>query len=299
MKCTHCNYESEKNFDRCPVCGTPATSTQNVGANYQNPPTAYQANNYYNTNYPYNYVYASKRTTGEKVAIGIAIVVSVISVIAAFFILMGYMTYTYITYTEIPDDYASVSSDFEDDFYDDFHNDGYSDIHNKEYSLTSPAKKNTPIEFKENLYSSSNDYVNTTYEVEMEETYCGAAAIKMLDGATLPEIKDSQEFFLVKFNVTITDQEKKSYVMVSPPYAYAFSSTGTMYLPLYSINYADDTQLLTKGKSGTRWIAFIIDENEKPYITWNINEMQFFRNMDNSISNAAKVTKGEAVDQNA
>lgn len=297
MKCKYCNYESEGNFDQCPACGAPVNPTTNYGSAGQNYQTysQYPPYNYYANSNAYNNPH--KKIKGENAAIVTAIIVSILSVIAAFVLFVFYSVEYYPAPTDFMEDFDNTYSDFPKIQMD---------------NPPSVIEKHSSVEFNEKLYSFSNGYVDTEYKVQLEETYRGEAALKLLDGAVLPKVTDSQEIFLVKFKVTVTNQDTKSYVTLYPSNSlavdikssldsYSFNSSfldSLMHPGLDSINYANQKQLLIEGESGTRWMAFVINKDSiNPYVIWNENTLNFFfNNNDDSISDPAKVTKGEAVD---
>lgn len=280
MKCQHCGYEYNQNFNQCPACGK---TTVQPSANY---PYS-QPYNYYNAQNPYYSYQPKKKSGGEKFAVVTAIILAVISPIAAFIIFLSFATYsTYDYVSDLPD-------------YDYFYSSDYSQSQDSKYNFTHPTPKNTPVEFKEELFSFSNGYIETEYEVTLEETYRGDAAVKMLEGAKIPEINSMQEIYLVKFKVSITKQDTPAYVTLTSLSAYAYDSDNLSYPALSLIDYKDNTQLLMEGENGTRWMAFVVDkDDESPYIAWyDENKCEFFRNTEAAISDPSKVTVGEAVEE--
>lgn len=288
MKCIKCGYETNVQFSRCPSCGTvqPAGQTFTTATAPRNVPR--------------------KRTGGEKASIAIAIVVSVLSVIAAFIIFIAYMT---ITVKNLSDNYeygTDAFDDFDSNEYDDdfeeFFKDFYNNNDNENYGLKSPAGLNTPITFKEKLYSFSEGEIETEYEVSVTNTYRGDAALKLLEGAALPKYdEDENEIYLVKFKVKITDQEKDAIVTLpmSSPAAYP-SDTDSLFSDDYDVisnlDYVNKFALISKGETVETWLAFIVDkEDRNPCILWNSLENKAFRDTNDAISDKDSVEAGAAI----
>ncbi len=271
MKCQKCGYEVNYNFNQCPVCG----------ATY-NPAPA----NYYNPNNPYYTPPRTKKLNGEGFAIVAAIILAILSPILSFIILLAMPSDDVSdTVSQMPyNDYPTFSDYESEPFY--------------KYDMTDPAPKNSPVEFNDELFSFSNGYVQTQYEVTLEQTYRGDAALKLLGDAKIPEITTMQEIYIAKFNVKITKQNTPAYVTLISLSAFAYDSHKNVYPTLSLIDYKDNKQLLMEGESGTRWIAFVVDkDDENPYIAWSDQDkFEFFRNTEPSISDAFEVTEGEAVD---
>lgn len=271
MKCQHCGCEVSQDFDKCPVCGAPASPQY----------TSYQPPN------PYLYPPQKRRSGGEIASMVTAIIVAAISPIIA--IIVFYATLIGRTY-----EYASDLSDYDDYSY----SSGYFDYSYGNFNSPEVAPKNKPVEFEEELYSFSNGYVKTTYEVTMEETYRGDAAIKLMGDAKIPELNSMQEIFVVKFNIEITEQDTPAYVTLTSLSASASNLDASICQSLSLINYKDNTQLLMEGESGTRWMAFVIDKDaENPIIWWyGDSKYEFFRNSEESISDPSAVVEGDAVE---
>lgn len=274
MKCRQCSYESNQNFDKCPVCGAAAAHP------YASAQASYAPPNPYAVSQP------RQKSGGEIAAMVIAIILAVISPIASLIIFFATFTLKTADYIhDLPDDYYSFSSDYPSYDYDRF-------------DMSDPIPKNVPAEFEEELFSFSNGYVNTKYEVTMEETYRGDAAIKLLGDTNLPELSDMQEIFLVRLNISIIKQDTPAYVTLPSLYASAYTSDALLCQSLSLIDYKDNTQLLMEGESGTRWIAFVVDkDDENPFIAWSDDtKREFFRNSEESISDPYAVTEGDAVE---
>jgi len=152
-----------------------------------------------------------QKNSGEVIAIAISICVSVISVIAAFVILIVYS-----------DNVDQNNNGIGIDAYDDFDSNEYDDIEEffKDYyssdsSAESSVDSEAPLTFKEKLYSFSEGEVETEYEVSLVQTYRGEAAIKLLEGETLPLFDEfSNDIYLVKFKIVITNQDKDAIVPI-------------------------------------------------------------------------------------
>lgn len=277
MKCPHCSYESNQNFNKCPACGT-AVSPQ-----YASAQTSYAPKNPYAVSQP------RQKSAGEITAMVIAIILAVISPIIAFVVLCtALMNHAY-------NDYHSYLPDYEYEY--DYSSD-YPDYDYYSFDMSDPIPKNMPAEFEEKLFSFSNDYVNTTYEVKMEETYRGDAAIKLLGNAKIPQLNNMQEIFLVKFNISITKQDTPAYVSLTSFSATAYNLNASLCQSLSLIDYKDNTQLLMEGENGTRWMAFVVDKDaENPIISWSDDSKhEFFWNEEESITDPSVVIEGDAVE---
>lgn len=273
MKCSHCGYESNTTFSKCPACGAPAVHPYAAVGQQPN---------------PYAYPQPKKKSAAEIAAMVIAIIVAAASPIIAFFIFF----FSLFSHTVKHADYLTD--------YDYTYSSDYSDYSYNKYDFSTTAPKNTPVEFEEKLFSFSNGYVKTKYEVTMEETYRGDAAVKLLGDAKIPQLNSIQEIFLVKFNINITEQDSPAYVTLTSFSASAFNLTASPCQSLSLINYRDNAQLLIKGESGTRWMAFIVDKEAKnPLISWSDDtKCKYFLNTEESISDPSVVVEGEAVEPN-
>lgn len=268
------------------------------------------------------------KTGGEIAAIVIAIVVSVFSVIAALIIFVVYVE----KWSENTNDYdfnddtsSSYFGDYDfgdygeygidgfddedslENFFDAY---GYGDYYNSifgsksQYPASSPAAEHTPIEVQDYLYSFSDGSVTTTYTVELDEVYRGEAALKLLDGARLPTIDSTQEVYLAKFKVTVTDQETEAYVNPAPSMftaAYKGEGDGSssdQYTTLSSLKYKNANKLIKKGESDEFWMAFLVDKSdERPLIMWDKYESNYFRYSKAAVSSAAGLEAGAALEE--
>lgn len=308
---------------------TNAQNAQNT-QNTQNAPTygyqqtapyAYATPNYATVNG--NASVKKGRSGGEIAAMITAIVVSIISVIASFVILAFYTSKwsensEHYDFNE--DDTGSYLGDYDFgdfggygiDAFDDEDSlenffDSYSSIFGaqSQYPSSAPAAEHTPIEVQDYLYSFSDGYITTTYQVELDEAYRGEAALKLLDGAKLPELSDNKEIYLAKFKVTITEQSTEAYVAVAPSYyTVAYNNdkeitTTNQYTTLTYFEYKDNNQLLKKGESGERWMAFIVDkDDERPLIVWDkYNDGNYLRYSKAAVSGAAGLEAGAAIEE--
>lgn len=342
MKCPHCHAEISDSTTACPYCGqNPATGAaqQNFSTVYSNqtnaqPTSQPAAPGYAQPNYqqtaqtgtPYyyggvpNYSTAGMnipvqkgKTPGEIAAIVIAVVVSVISVIAAMVIFVIYMERLSDKYDYTTDDGGSYLEDFEEYGIDDFTDedsldhlfDYYSSLTGTEsqYPASAPAAEHTPVTYQDYLYSFSDGTIDTTYSVELDEVYRGEAALKLLEGAKLPDTGSDREIYLVKFKVTVTEQDTEAYVNPAPSlFTAAYSSeeegsAGSQYDTLSYLDYKDNNQLLKKGESGTRWMAFAVaTTDERPLIMWDKYEGEYFRYSKAAVSNATGLEAGAALE---
>ena len=281
MKCIKCGYESQVQFYQCPMCGT----VQNVSPNVSN-----------------------KRSAGETAAIITSIVVSGLSLVAAFIIFFAFMSYMAAKSIEKYriDSFDDFDSNEYDDDLDDFFRDYYnsdSDSDNK-YNSDSPAGRNTPISFKTELYSFSEGDIQTEYEVSMVETYRGDAALKLLEGAALPEYdKDRYDVYLVKFSLTITKQDKDAIVILPMSYPAAYPSNTISifsdgYDDLSSLDYLNKYKLIRKGEKVETYLAFIVSKtDDSPCIRWDMTEDKVFRDDGKAISDASLVEAGAAMEK--
>lgn len=296
MKCVRCGYESPAQFTQCPSCGTVQTYAQSV--NTAASPYQYNTSNAVLT-----------RTPGETISVIVAVVVTIISIIAAFIIFVAYMTVTAANSIneqeydiDAVDDFDSNEFDSDlEDFFKNYYNSG-----NEKYDSDSPADLDTPITFKETLYSFSEGDVNTEYEVKMTGTYRGAAAVKLLEGAALPAYDDvANEIYLVRFSIKITDQEKDAIVTMPTgnPAAYptnAVSIFSSGYDTIRNLNYVNSKKLLSKNEEVDTWMAFIVSkDDESPCIRWNRSTDSVFRNSSPAISDASGVEAGAAIEKEA
>lgn len=331
MKCPQCHAEIPDFNHRCPYCGCIPATIQASAA----PATASGASPYfYTANSTATHPMTKKgKSGGEIAAIITAIIVSVLSVIASFII---FSIYTMRLAQQItPYDLDGLSSDFYSDFgdygdyddYGDFGNFGdfggygmdglddedswesffehYSSLFGQtsKYPASSPAAEHQPISFDNYLYSFSNGNINTTYSVELDEAYRGAAALKLLEGAKLPEMTDTQEIYLAKFKLTVTEQETEAFVTVGPSSnttAYAWTEDGTsgkQYFSLGNISYKDNNKLIKKGEETDCWMAFVIDKTEeRPLIMWDKYQTEYFRYSKEAISSETGLTAGAAIE---
>ena len=327
MKCPHCNSEVS-NSNVCPNCGQridPTAASQQAAQSQPYPQQNYQstvqqgASPYYYYSTP---VYGSpnvcaqpqrEKTGGEIAAIVIAVVVSVLSFFAAIIIFANLMAS--IDDHEYNYDYDDTSSydDFSqygiDDFTDEDSLDHFFDYYNSifgeesKYPGSNPANEHTPVEFDDYLHSFSNGDVSTTYNVELDEAYRGNAALKLLEGAKLPEIDDGKEIYLAKFKVTVTKQETEAYVEVAPSIltsAYKGDESDpslVKYESITYVNYKNEKELLKKGESGERWMAFIVEKtDERPLIMWDSYEGEYFRYSKAAESSEAGLEAGAAIE---
>ena len=319
MKCPYCGFESPANFEKCPSCGQPQTSqsaqtAQPVSsAPTVNPQTAYPTTAPYTppayTPPSYNpYVNAASTkgmTGGETASVIIAIIVSLVCIV------MGFVLFV-INVGMKADQMASESDDYGMDAFDDFDSNDYLDDFfdnyfgktddSGKYSIVSPADLHTPIAYEDDFYSFSEGFVKTGYEVELDETYRGQAALQLLDGAALPEYDVStSELYLVRFKVKIIEQDKDAIVSLYyvSPSAVNSSNQTLQYDPL-NLNYKDNIALMSKDQEGYRWLAFVVDKTDQnPLIMWNKYDERYFRNSGESVSDPAGLEAGGAMEQKA
>ena len=282
MKCAKCGYESSVPFTACPSCGM----SQPVQLQYYNVPTV-----------------AKKRSVGEKVAIGVGIAVSSISLIAAFLIFMGYGIY--LQTKVLTDDSFGIDAfdDFDSNEYGDEVEDFFNGNGDTESGNNSSSGLNSPLSFKETLYSFSEGEVQTEYEVSMVQTYRGEAALKLLKGETLPYYNSfSNEIYLVKFKIVITDQDKDAIVPMpnGNPRAYREGTVSLLsdsYDTVDGLSYANRLKLIKKGEEVETWMAFIVNKNDgSPCIRWNGSENKVFRHIGQSVASADEVEAGAAIE---
>ena len=265
MKCIKCGYESAGQFSQCPVCGT--VQSQGQKYYYANTPPAGKA---------------VKQTGGEIAAVIIAIVVSVLSLIAAFVILIAYSTITSSKISSDDDFGIDAFDDFDSNEYGDDIEDFFNEYYNKndKNGFKSPAGLNLPLKFEETLYSFSEGEIKTEYEVSAINTYRGEAAVKLLDGEALPRYdEDEYDVYLVKFSGSDS----------------LFSNE---YEVIDGLNYENKKSLIKKGESIETWLAFIVDkEDHSPLIMWNRYENKAFQNKGAAISNADTIEAGAALEK--
>lgn len=288
MKCIKCGYVLPGQFYQCPSCGT----VQNV---------QYPVNTAVS---PYTVNPVKRRSGGETAAIVFAIIISIVSVIAAIVIFVSYTAY--VASKAISEDKFNIDSfdqitsdeDFEN-FFKDFN------IGDGNFGFNSPAGLNTPVKFKEKLYSFSEGEVETEYEVSMTGVYRGDASLKLLEGATLPIYNDDKyDIYLVRFSIRITDQDKDAIVTlpISNPAAYPSDSASIFsdeYSAIDKLNYLNKYALIGKDSTVETWIAFIVDKEEQnPNIMWKRFENKAFRNDGITITDPALVEAGAAIDKN-
>ena len=284
MKCIRCGYESPVSFQECPRCGTLQPAPQNQPS------------------------YAAAKKTGNKsgaeiAAIVISILVSVFSIIAAFVILIAFTAYQAV---KTSDQYGiDAVDDFDSNEYDDDLDQFFKDYYSGENKYTSetPAGLNTPISFKKELYSFSEGEVQTEYEVTMTGVYRGEAALKMLEGATLPEYDpDAEDIYLARFTVKITNQDKEAIVTLPMSYPAAYPSNtvrlfSSDYNALSSLDYVNKYSLISKGEELETYIAFIVSKDDQsPCIRWDLTEDKVFRSEEEAVSDASTVEAGIAID---
>ena len=287
MKCIKCGYESPVQFSQCPVCRTVQSFQPAVGTSAAPVPADFG------------------KWKGETAAVITAVVVSVLSVIAALVIFVAFVLSTASK--------ESGNGDFGIDAFDDEDANGFGDIEDffkdyysaeSKYNSESPAGLNTPIQFKETLYSFSEGETDTEYEVSMTATYCGEAALKLLEGATLPEYnKDTDNIFVARFDVKITKQEKEALVTIpnASPAAYpsnktSFFSSGYTFIGL--LPYTNMKKLVKTGEVTETWLAFIADKEDKtPCVRWKATEDKVFRSTEDAVSDPSLVEAGAAIDQ--
>lgn len=287
MKCIRCGYESGNQFVNCPSCG----AVQHAQ------PTAKAA--------AFGGKTSVGRSGGEIAAIVIAVIVSVLSVIAAvtiFFVFLMRVTTNALTNEEFGID---AFDDFDSNEYGDDIEKFFRDYYDKKNRNTSedPAGLNTPLSFSDTIYSFSAGDVKNDYEVSMTATYRGEAALKLLEGAKLPIYNDAaNDIYLVSFKVKITNQDIDAIVPVptGSPSASPFK-TDELFSDRYSyisgLPYANKVKLVSKGEETEVWAAFIVSkEDASPCIQWNSLENKAFRNPDEAISDASLVQSGAAVE---
>ena len=288
MKCIKCGYTAPAQFNRCPSCGAVQV--------FQQPVTS--------TVSPYKSKPA-KRSGGETAAIVIAIIVAVISVIAALVIFVLYMSFTVSKVISSDDFDIDSFRDFTSDDNDEDMEEFFKDFNfgDEQYNFKTPAGRNTPIKFKDKLYSFSEGEVETEYEVTMTETYRGEAALKLLEGAALPVYNDEMyDIYLVKFNVSITSQEKDAIVTFPMTNHAAYPSDSKSFFTdeysfLSELDYANQYALISNGDTVETWAAFIVDKSEQsPCILWDRSENKAFRNQDEAISSPDSVASGAAIE---
>ncbi len=333
MKCPQCHAEISELSRNCPYCGHAVAPAQPAQTAYH--PGASGATPYYYTAPAYGTTTSSAvkkgKSGGEIAAIVIAVIVSILSVFAAVIIFSIYTVRLASTVDSSGFDLDDFSSGYDGDYseYGDFGDfggfgdygiDDFDDEDSWESFLehygslfgdksqapaAAPAEEHNPVEFQDYLYSFSNGNVETTYTVELDEAYRGEAALKLLEGAKLPEISDQQEIYLAKFKLQITEQETEAYVTVAPStnmIAYAWTEDGTsgqQYTTLININYKDNNKLIKKGEENGCWMAFIIDKTEeRPILMWDKYEGEYFRYSKAAVANPAGLEAGSAVEQN-
>lgn len=286
MKCMRCGYQSPAPFSRCPSCGNVQAVSQQFA------PAAPVKTK------------TGKRTGGETAAITIAVIASCLSVCAAFVIFIGFLS---AVGSRIASD-TSWLEEFEDSdpddsisnyekFFNDFYNNGDTG------SLNSPAGLNAPLKFKDKLYSFSEGEVETEYEVSMTGTYRGEAALKLLEGAALPNYdKNLYDVYLVQFSVRITEQDKDAIVTFPSNNPVALKSDAktifsNQYQTVSGLDYANKYSLISTGKTVQTWVAFIVDKDEQsPCIMWNRLENKVFRSDKYAVTDPASVNAGEAIE---
>ena len=345
MKCPYCNAEISNSMTTCPYCG----QTVSAGVSASGYTTAYSAPQSTQTNYqptaqnsqgamPYSYATPTYTTVngnahvqkghtgGEIAALITAVIVSIVSVFAAFVILAVYTakwnegstdsqfgsddtSSSYLGDYDFGDfgDYGIDGFDDEDSLepFFDYYNDYFNSITGSQakYPASSPAPEHTPIEVEDYLYSFSDGSVTTTYTVELDEVYRGEAALKLLDGARLPNIDSDKDIYLVKFKVAVTDQETEAYVNPAPSMftaAYNGEETGNSsepYTTLSSLKYKNANKLIKKGESDEFWMAFAVNKNdERPFIIWDKYDGNYFRYSKAAVSSAAGLEAGAALE---
>lgn len=284
MKCNRCGFVSAGQFSQCPSCGA---------VQFVQP-----------TPSPYTVKPVKQRSGGETAAIIMAVVVSSLSFIAAIIIFFSYLAFLVnkTVTSEGFDSLGEIESNGFDEDYENFFKDFTAG--NDEFGLKSPAGMNTPVKFKEKLYSFSEGEVETEYEVSMTGVYRGEASLKLLYGAVLPIYNDAQyDIYLVRFSVKITDQEKDAIVTlpISNPAAYSSDSVSLFsneFSAIDQLKYTNRFALIGTGQAVETWIAFIVDKDEKsPCIMWNRNENKAFRYAEEAISDPASVELGSAIEK--
>ncbi|MBQ5544896.1 MAG: zinc ribbon domain-containing protein [Clostridia bacterium] len=340
MKCPKCYAELPDGTARCTRCGSPLSQTRTTAMPY-----AYTA-----SAAPVSAGYAAPaakrgKTGGEIAAIVTAIIVSVLSVIAAFVILFAFLAKSAekVASSYDLDDIGSLigegdgDSDYGDfgglnpDLFGDYGGygmDGFDDEDSWEdflrqysslfgdyyglfgessmYPASLPAAEHTPVSFNDSLYSFSDGYINTDYTVSLEEAYRGDAALKLLEGAKLPEWNDDQELYLVKYKLNVTKQDTEAFVPVGSsaiPAAYAAGENGAVgkqFPSLSSISYRDNNKLIKTGEEADCWMAFVVDKTEeRPLIEWKPGSGEYFRFSRQAVTDAAGLTAGAAYDPEA
>ena len=142
------------------------------------------------------------------------------------------------------------------------------------------------------------------YEVSLLETYRGEAALKMLEGAVLPEYDtDSEDIYLVKFKIAVTEQENDAIVALPMGNPTAFPSNSVSlfsngYECISDISYANRLSLISKGEHVETWLAFIVSkDDERPCIMWNIsNSDKVFRDTQDAVDDPDAVESGTAIE---
>ena len=287
MKCLKCGYEASGQFTQCPSCGTVQGSQP-----YHYSPTqqAYNAD-------------PSQHTTADTIAITVGIVVSALSLIAAFVILIGYSSYLATKTAEENGFGIDAFDDFDSNEYDDIE-DFFQHYYSSDAEDNSDSGLNVPLSFKEKLYSFSEGEVETEYSVSITQTYRGEAALKLLEGDILPTYNEfSNEIYLVRFKIVITNQDKDAIVPapLGNPVAYRDGTTGIFsegYDTIENLSYANRNKLIKKGEELETWMAFIVSKNDSsPCVRWNAAVNQEFRNTGKSISDPAEVEAGAAIEK--
>lgn len=273
------------------------------------------------------------KSGGEIAAIVSAIVVSVLSFILAFIIFAFYVARAAKNMPDITN-YGGDSSGFDFGDFGDFGDydfddpdgygiDGFDDEDSLENFLeyygslfgtqkaahpaSDPAAEHMPVEFSDTLYSGTAGFISCKFQVELDEVYRGEAALKLLEGARLPEIADNMEIYLVKYKLNITEQETEAFVNLAPDklFAAAYSAeekdgvltTGRQYVTLSNVSYKDANQLIAKGDDAYGWIAFAVDKTEeRPLIMWNKYNKEYFRYSTQAISDPTGLEAGAAFD---
>lgn len=308
MKCPYCGFEMAAAFNQCPACGrmTQAASAPTAAS-------APAASNTYTYGAPSAYPYTvtapaavlpQERTGGEKAAIAVAIVVSALSIVVGFFVFASLVTRTKDSSDDTFEPYGydafddSDSNDYLDKYFNEYYGNGSSA---DEFSYVSPADLHTPILFEDEFYSFSEGDVKTKYNVEIEQTYRGQAALRLLDGAPLPQInEETAELLLVKFRVKIVEQEKEAIISLhyTLPAAVSSMNKNMFYESLDDLDYQDNLGLISGEEEGTRWIAFIVDKTDpSPLIMWYKYDERYFCDKTSTVTDPAGLEAGAAMEK--
>ncbi|MBQ1555556.1 MAG: zinc ribbon domain-containing protein [Clostridia bacterium] len=339
MRCPKCGTILPDGAGICSRCGCPLSQTRTTAMPYAYTASAAPASSGYAAS-----AARPGKSGGEIAAIVTAIIVSLLSVIAAFIILFAFLAKSAekVASSYDLDDFGSLIGEggSDDEYggfgglnpdlfgdYDGYGMDGFDDEDSWEdflkqysslfgdygmfgdssmYPASLPASEHTPVSFQDSLYSFSDGYINTSYTVSLEEAYRGDAALKLLQGAKLPEWNDDQELYLVKFRLNVTKQDTDAFVPVGSstiPTAYACGENGAVGKQFHSLNslsYRDNNKLIKAGEEADCWMAFVVDKTEeRPLIEWKSGSSEYFRYSGQAVSDAAGLTAGAAFEPQA